>query len=42
MLQMRITDLTNDENFIEKVAEVLLDGFCDFGNQPLGRHRIGD
>ena len=31
---MRITDLTNDENFIEKVAEVLLDGFATSGINP--------
>ena len=31
---MRIVDVPNDENFIRKVAECLLDGFTTFGIQP--------
>lgn len=31
---MRIIDVPNDENFIRKVAECLLDGFTTFGVQP--------
>jgi aminoglycoside 6'-N-acetyltransferase I len=31
---MQIIDVSNDENFIRKVAECLLDGFTTFGVQP--------
>jgi aminoglycoside 6'-N-acetyltransferase I len=31
---MKITDVLNEENFIRKVAECLLDGFQTFGVQP--------
>jgi aminoglycoside 6'-N-acetyltransferase I len=31
---MKITDIPNDENFIRKVAEVLLDGFTTSGINP--------
>lgn len=31
---MRIIDVSNDESFIRKVAECLIDGFTTFGVQP--------